>query len=52
VRDVKRSVKSDNDSSGDINVTDVGGSLSVIIDSSGNILYERVSGSVRIPAKT
>jgi len=33
-------------------VSEVGGSFSVRADSSGNILHERVGGSVRIPAKT
>ena len=52
IRDVKRNVKIGNDSSGDINVSDVGGNFSVVVDSSGNILHERVTGGVRIPAKT
>jgi DUF4097 and DUF4098 domain-containing protein YvlB len=52
VREVKRNVTIRNDSSGNINVSDVGGNFSVIVDSSGSILHERVSGSVRIPAKT
>lgn len=52
IRDVKKNVAIDNDSSGDIRVSDVGGSFTVRADSSGNILHERVTGAVRIPAKT
>ncbi len=42
----------DNDSSGNLNVSDVGGKFSVRAKGSGNILHERVMGGVRIPAKT
>jgi len=51
IREVKLDVTIDNDSSGDINVTDVGGKFWVNA-ARGNILHQRVSGGVRIPAST
>jgi hypothetical protein len=35
-----------------VNASDVGGSFIVKVKGSGNILHERVSGTVRIPAGT
>jgi hypothetical protein len=41
----------DQDSSGDVRVTDVGGSVELLADGSGQVLVTDVKGTVRLPRR-
>jgi hypothetical protein len=47
---VAQDVRIEQDSSGDITVTDIGGNFEVVMDSSGSIRVADVKGSVSLPA--